>query len=481
MLQLLNTEGVQGIVGSEVSTEAFVAELGSKAHVPIISLTPVYTASPYIVQITPDNSYQAQAIASICKQFEWLEVVILYEDNKYGNQFNSQLIKALQEVDIHVEYMISLPSPAQVNEISTQFKLLKSIQTRVFLVHTSTSLRSHIFHLAKKLGMLNEGYAWVFTTDSLSNSFSSMNSTVTSSWQGVVGIRPYMPNSENLENFKARWKSNMFQVTNRETMAELNVYSLLAYDTTWALAMAIERIYETIDDTFKKVCNGKSKSDAIDAVRLDTAYNSPHIMRSLRDEDTLNLTFDLTNVRVSKFGAKLLNEMLEMNFTGLSGEFKLVDYQLQPSAFEIFNVIGKGERRIGYWLPNKGITTGLDPNSGEALKTVIWPGDSLSKPKSWGVPHTRKLRIGVPIKQGFTEFVKVEMDPSTNETKVAGFSIDVFQSVLENLPVKLDYEFLPFVNESGHSLGSYDDLLHKVAEVFLIPVIIIVTINIGFF
>ncbi|XP_019160341.1 PREDICTED: glutamate receptor 2.8-like isoform X2 [Ipomoea nil] len=468
VLQLLNTEEVQGIVGSEVSTEAFVAELGSKAHVPLISLTPrslshVNIASPYTIQITPDDSYQAQAIASICKQFKWLEVVILYEDNKYGNQFNSQLIKALQEVDIHTEYMISLPPSAQLDEISTQLNLLKSIQTRVFLVHVSTSMRSHIFHLAEISRMMIEGYAWIFTTDSLSNSLSSMDSTVTSSWQGAVGIRPYVPNSENLENFKARWKSNMFQVTNREITAELNVCSLWAYDTTWALAMAIEKIYETMDGTFKKVSNGKSKDDAIDAVRLDTAYKSPHIMRSLRNEHALNLTFDFTNVRVSKFGAKLLREMLDMKFTGLSGEFKLVDYQLRPSAFEIFNVIGNGERTLGYWLPSKGIIRGLDLNS-EELKTVIWPGVSLSKPKGWGVPHTGKLKIGVPIKQGFTEFVKVEVDPSTNETKVVGFSIDVFRSVLEKLPVQLDYEFLPFVNESGHNLGIYDDLVHKVAE-----------------
>ncbi|XP_031122953.1 glutamate receptor 2.9-like [Ipomoea triloba] len=468
VLQLLNTEEVHGIVGYEVSTEAFVAELGSKAHVPLISLTPrslshVNIASPYMIQITPDDSYQAQAIASICKQFEWLEVVILYEDNKYGNEFNSQLIKALQEVDTHIEYMISLPPSAQLDEISTQFNLMKSIQSRVFLVHVSTSMRSHIFHLAEISRMTIEGYAWIFTTDCLSNNLSSMDSTATSSWQGAVGIRPYVPNSENLGNFKARWKSNMFQVTNRETTAELNVYSLWSYDTTWALAMAIEKIYETMDGTFKKVCNGKSKGDAIDAVRLDTAYKSPHIMRSLRNEDALNLTFDFTNVRVSKFGAKLLREMLDMKFTGLSGEFKLVDYQLRPSAFEIFNVIGNGERTLGYWLPSKGITRGLDLNS-EELKTVIWPGVSLSKPKGWGFPHTGKLKTGVPIKQGFTEFVKVEVDPSTNETKVAGFSIDVFQSVLEQLPVQLDYEFLPFVNESGHSLGSYDDLLHKVAE-----------------
>nr|GMD28317.1 glutamate receptor 2.2-like [Ipomoea batatas] len=81
VVQLLNTEEVHGIVGSEVSTETFVAELGSKAHVPLISLTPrslshVNTASPYMIQITPDDSYQAQAIESICKQFKWLEDVI---------------------------------------------------------------------------------------------------------------------------------------------------------------------------------------------------------------------------------------------------------------------------------------------------------------------------------------------------------------------------------------------------------------------
>ncbi|BFG18021.1 hypothetical protein CerSpe_042950 [Prunus speciosa] len=74
----------------------------------------------------------------------------------------------------------------------------------------------------------------------------------------------------------------------------------------------------------------------------------------------------------------------------------------------------------------------------------------------------KKLRIGVPVTAGFTEFVMVTKNPSTNTTDVTGFSIDVFKAAVELLAFALPFDFIPFAKPDGTSAGSYDDLCYQV-------------------
>ncbi|KAL5842296.1 hypothetical protein ACOSQ3_012899 [Xanthoceras sorbifolium] len=84
----------------------------------------------------------------------------------------------------------------------------------------------------------------------------------------------------------------------------------------------------------------------------------------------------------------------------------------------------------------------------ELLKKPIWPGNTVEQP--------RKLRIGVPVKEGFTEFVKLESQKCTKR-KFSGYSIEVFRAVVRVLEFPLPHEFVPYV-------GSYNDLLHQIIE-----------------
>ncbi|KAM5566013.1 hypothetical protein ABKV19_019819 [Rosa sericea] len=69
----------------------------------------------------------------------------------------------------------------------------------------------------------------------------------------------------------------------------------------------------------------------------------------------------------------------------------------------------------------------------------------------------RKLRILVPVKHGFKEFVNVTHDPTMNRTNVTGYCIDVFHAVIEALPYDVPYEFFAFAKPK-----SYDDLVNQV-------------------
>ena len=72
------------------------------------------------------------------------------------------------------------------------------------------------------------------------------------------------------------------------------------------------------------------------------------------------------------------------------------------------------------------------------------------------------MRIGVPVTKGFGEFVKVTRDPSSNATKVSGFSIAVFDAVMAALPYAVPYEYIPFQTPDGEPAGDYNDLIYQV-------------------
>lgn len=63
------------------------------------------------------------------------------------------------------------------------------------------------------------------------------------------------------------------------------------------------------------------------------------------------------------------------------------------------------------------------------------------------------------------EFVNVAHDPDTNTTRFTGYSIDVFEAVVQALPYALPYELIPFAKPNGESAGTYDDLILQVGGV----------------
>ena len=77
-------------------------------------------------------------------------------------------------------------------------------------------------------------------------------------------------------------------------------------------------------------------------------------------------------------------------------------------------------------------------STGTTFETVHWPGKLLS---GWtnGNNEGKTLRIGVPAKGAFTNFVNVTYDESKKETSITGFSIDVFKAAVERLPYPLQY------------------------------------------
>lgn len=443
-LDLIKNVEVQAIIGPQSSMQAnFIIDLGVKAHVPIISFSATSPSlsslrSPYFFRATQNDSSQVKAISAIVKAFGWREAVPIYVDNEYGEGILPCLTDTLQKIDTRVPYRSVIPPSATDDQIGQELYKLMTMQTRVFIVHMLPNLGSRFFSKAKEVGMMSEGYVWI-VTNGIGNHLSLMNLSVIDSMQGVLVVENYVPQTKELEDFSIRWKKKFYQANRTINLnAKANIYGLWAHDAALALAMAIEKVGAT-NFGFQKT---------------NTSGNST----------------DLSTFGASQIGLKISQALSNTAFQGLAGDFHLVDGQLPPSAFQIENVIGQGGREIGFWTPQDGIirklkttNTGMYSTSKANLGAIIWPSETVSVPKGWVIPtNGKKLKIGVPKKNGFFEFVNVTRDLSTNTTSVTGYCIDVFNVVMKALPYHVPYEFIPFEKRDGESAGSYDDLIYQV-------------------
>ncbi|XVF02024.1 hypothetical protein REPUB_Repub04eG0140600 [Reevesia pubescens] len=437
-LELIDKEEVNAIIGPQRSMQArFVIDVGEKAEVPIISFsatTPTLSPSqsPFFVRTAQSDSTQANGIAAIVQAYGWHEIILIYEGTEYGSGLIPYLADEFQQFDIRVSSRFSISPNSGAQRISKMLNKVIAMQTRVIVVHMTSSLGSRLFLHAKEANMISEGYAWIIT-EGLSSLLDPMGAEVIRSMKGVLGIRPYIPDSKSLENFRKKWRSGIHSKSTK-----LNIFGFWAYDTVWALAKAVEMIR--------------------------------HESFSVMEQNSSRNTSQFPDIKLSKIGRTIRNSLLKTKFKGLSGNFRLVKGQWQSSEFEIINVEDNEEKVIGYWTPRNGLARELGKRE-EAeystsmydLKPPTWPGNTKAIPRGWTTPiNGKKLRIVVPLKPGFEAYIKVERDPYTNESIVTGFSYDVFLEALAVLPFAVPHKVIPFPIGSNQSAGTYNELLHQV-------------------
>ncbi|VFR00106.1 unnamed protein product [Cuscuta campestris] len=443
-IDLLKNVEVQAILGPQGSTQAdFIADIGKRVKVPIISPARSSALSssqnPYFIRAAYCSCAQSKAIAAIVEAFGWREVVIIYENSNLGGGILPHLTDALMDISVSVADRRILSPRANDDQIMLELAKIKKKRTRVFIVHLHPAFAPHFFVKVKEAGMMSSGYVWIIT-DEFTTLSVSMNPSVLDSLCGVIGVKPYVPSSVELKNFTKRWKSKEFRQENPDMDGvELNVFGLWAYDSAMALATALEKV-------------GNS------SLQFDRTFNQK------------NLT-DLEALGTSQMGPTILESIRNIKFRGVSGYFQIVDGEMQPSAFEIVNVVGGGVKGIGFWTEKYGISKKLNPNvtlpysaKQQDLGAIIWPGDSTVVPKGWEIPTgKRKLKVGVPVKQGFEQFVKVTIDPQTKKVvNATGFCIEVFEEVMKSMPYYVPFEYEAFHIPRGESRPNYDDLVEQV-------------------
>ncbi|XP_076949381.1 glutamate receptor 2.7-like [Bidens hawaiensis] len=413
-------EQVQAIIGTIGPQEANLVSEFDRAtkNIPIISLTPTATSSfpesaamQSFIQMSHDVKVHMQCIAAIVGYFSWRKVTPIYEDH---STFRSSpglltlLSDALEVVDSTIARPLIFPPLHSLSNpssyITKEFKKLKMKENRVFILLKSSPKSCVLFFKkAKQLGMMEKGYVWIIS-DEISSLLDSVDQSVIMSMQGVVGFKTnFADTNEHFSKFKLKFRKRYRNKYPNEEYLNPSIYALRAYDATSLVVKAIQ------------VLNVSSSS--------------------------MNLSHIITHTKLK----------------GVSGSISFKDGKLsQLPTFRIINVIGRSYRDIEFWSPEFGFLNDKLGTGKDNLNLIYWPGGTQGIPigrvqRNEGKP----LRIGVPARGAFKQFVNVSYDPSKNETYVTGFSINVFKAALKKLNYSLSYVFIPYN-------GSYDDMVAEV-------------------
>lgn len=442
---------VIAILGPQSSVVAhIISHVANELQVPLLSFgatDPTLSSLqfPFFVRTTQSDLYQMAAVAEVVDHYGWREVITIYVDDDYGRNGVSALDDKLAERRCKISYKAGIPPGSEVKRGDILDILVKVafMESRVIVLHVNPDSGFMVFSVAQYLGMMGNGFVWI-ATDWLSSVLDStfpLHMDTMNSMQGVLVLRQHTADSDRKRAFITRWN----KLTDRSL--GLHSYGLYAYDSVWLLAHAIDEFF---------------KQGGVISFSLDSR------IRSAEGSSNLNLEA----MSIFNDGTHLLQNILQSDLVGLTGPMRFnSERSLVLAAYDVLNVIGTGVRQIGYWSNYSGLSTvppetlyGRPPNRSavnQKLYSVIWPGETLVKPRGWVFPNSGKqLRIGVPIRVSYREFVsQVQGTEGTDLFK--GFCIDVFTAAVNLLPYAVPYRFVPFGD--GRENPSYTELVNLIA------------------
>ncbi|XP_031743083.1 glutamate receptor 3.6 isoform X2 [Cucumis sativus] len=460
-LRFMETK-TMAIIGPQNSVTAHViSHIANELQVPLLSFSatdPTLSSLqfPFFIRTSQNDLYQMAAVAEIVDYFQWKEVIAIFVDDDHGRNGIAALGDQLNERRCKISLKVPLKPDASRDVVTDALVKVALTESRILVIHTYETTGMVVLSVAQYLGLTGPGYVWIATNwlSLLLDTNSPLPTTSMENIQGLVALRLYTPDSVLKRNFVSRW-TNFTDVKSSSGSLGLSTYGLYAYDTVWILAHAINAF---LNEGGNLSFSTLSKLTGVD-VR----------------------TLNLNSMNIFNGGKTLLDKILEVNFTGITGSVEFTpERDLIHPAFEVINIIGTGERRIGYWSNYSGLSIvppetlySKPPNrtsSNQKLYDVVWPGQATQKPRGWAFPNTgRYLRIGVPRRVSYQEFVsQVE-----GTDMFTGFCIDVFTAAINFLPYAVPYKLIPFgdglTNPSGTELirlittGVYDGAIGDIA------------------
>ncbi|KAK9021529.1 hypothetical protein V6N11_011516 [Hibiscus sabdariffa] len=448
-LQLMESDIVVAIGPQSSGIAHVISHVVNELHVPLLSFgatDPTLSSLqyPFFLRTTHSDYFQMYAIADIVEYYGWREVIAIYVDDDYGRGGISVLGDALAKKRAKISYKAAFSpgdTESAINDLLVEVNLMES---RVYVVHVNPDTGVNIFSIAKSLNMMGDGYVWIATDwlPSYLDSMESVDPDTMNLLQGVIALQHYTPDTNLKKSFMSKW--NNLKYKGSAGREGFNSYALYAYDSVWLAAHALDAFLN-------------------EGGNLSFSYD-PNL------HDTNGSMLHLASLRVFNGGEKLLETLLRMNFTGLSGQIQFnPEKHLVHPAYDVLNVVGTGTRRIGYWsnyshlsiVPPETLYS-KPPNistGSQHLYSVIWPGDTTTTPRGWVFPNNgQPLRIVVPNRVGYKEFASKDNSPQG----VRGYCIDVFEAAISLLPYAVPHTYMLFGD--GKRNPSYDELVYKVSQ-----------------
>ncbi|KAI9094197.1 hypothetical protein K1719_026779 [Acacia pycnantha] len=444
-MQFMENEVVAAIGPQSSGIAHIISHVVNELHVPLLSFgatDPTLSSLQYtyFVRTTHSDYFLMNAVADVIDYFGWKEVIAIFVDDENGRGGIIALGDALQKKRAKISYKVAFAIGASTSDLSILLNAVNLMESRVYVLHVNPDTGLSIFSLAKKLGMMGNGYVWIATDwlPSVLDAIEPDDPNTMNLLQGVIALRRHTPDTDLKKRFLSRLKNSK----NKETIG-LNSFALYAYDSIWLGA----RAFDAFLNEGGKISFG----------------SDPKL------HDTNGSIFHFTSLRSFESGPQFLKKVLEMNFTGLSGQIQFDgDKNLIHPAYDILNIAGTS-RRIGYWTNYSGLSVVAPeilytkpPNissSNQHLSGVIWPGETATLPRGWVFPNNGKpLRIAVPNRVSYLDFVSKSKSPP----EVKGCCIDVFEATINLLPYPVPRQYILYGD--GHTNPNYSEITDEVAH-----------------
>ncbi|GJW78979.1 glutamate receptor 2.8-like protein, partial [Tanacetum coccineum] len=383
--ELIDEHKVKAILGGHTWEEvSAIAEVISEADhdidtpvfLSLASTTPLEATDqwPFFVQAVPTQSTQMNAVAALLQTWGIHQVTLILETSHLASSsapIISHLSRAFQKTGSVLTHILPL-----VCSLDEELELLKRQQRQVFLTHTSLELGARLFQTAKKMEMTGDGYLWI-SSNQITDLFHSVNSTMTSSLEGLVGVKSYFPRgTQDFQDFRKRFRHKFRSDYSGEDQDEPGIFAVQGYNAG--------RLLENLDNQI-----------------------------TLRESNTV----------------------------------------------EIVNVIGNGYHSV-YWTQGLGFlkTVVGDNLTDEDLGKALWPVQpwyAHRRGRNLVESSETRMRVGVPVRSLFTQFVSVDFDSKTNQSVFSGFSVaeQKFDAVVgEVMIASTNYDLADFTQrytESG--------------------------------
>ncbi|KVH94185.1 hypothetical protein Ccrd_003759 [Cynara cardunculus var. scolymus] len=251
-----------------------------------------------------------------------------------------------------------------------------------------TSTIVAIRNAEKEVGMMGEGYMWIITSKTTSF-LDSLDVEAIKLKQGGSGLQIA---SRELHDFELNWRKEYFALNPFVEFKEVDPNGIWAYDAVCAPTLGVDRVQTTIPQLEEHVTAGGCK---ICGDCLGFSGACAHIELHCKREAVgcrWRWLFWCPIVYLVR-GNGMLPTRLTPDANGCSTS-KLMNGRTISKAIEVVNVIGKGS--VSGWFAKE---IGKKNSSNGGLRTIIWPGGTVTIPKRRRPQmNDKKLRILVPDK-----------------------------------------------------------------------------------
>ncbi|CAF2825454.1 unnamed protein product [Rotaria sp. Silwood2] len=430
--QAVSRSNIVGIIGPGLSREAhLIADFGKTIGIPVISFSVTdpdlsdHDAYPNFYRIVPSDNSRALAIVKLFHLFNWTSCILIYQNDAFGSGAAKRIDEAFNNNNLTIEKFIIF----DINTLRIRGDLktyLTNSATRIVIVWVQSNYISIVLKTALQADVLGPLFTWILSSSISLNSF---NKRYHDKLVGLFSIEPITANivnaSINTTLLKAAYRVwKQFEPESYPGKAQVNSYSLFAFDATWSLILSLEKLCSTITN---------NSSSCLSFVESSYCFDR-HFVHS-----------DL-----------LLNVLSTTDFLGVSGPIKFivnVTDRINGSYYYAQNV-QYSSNGISL-VPVLQYSDSSDWTMFHGSSVIIWPYNSLVVPSGRATLKGVHLRIGVIESAPFTMKRNITSKFEEKKEQLIGYVPDLIK-LLENR-----IGFIPNI-QIAPSDGRYNDLIQAV-------------------